>query len=214
MAGPILATNRNLPIYDITRPLSADTPAYPGDPPFEITRHASLANADPFDLTSISLSSHLGTHIDAPSHFLPTGPTVDELSLELLTGPVTVRHLDGQGPVGAEELAMAAIPQSVKRLLLGLVATPDTSASPRHLSEGGARWVADRSIVLLGTDALSLDPVPSVGFPAHRLLLSAGILLVESLDLSAVPQGDYTLYCLPLKVVGAEAAPARVILVS
>lgn len=212
-AGPILASHRNLPIYDITRSLSAQSPAYPGDPPFEITRHAALSNADPFDLTSISLSSHLGTHVDAPSHFVPSGATVDELSLEVLTGQVTLRHLDGHGGVSAEELARAAISQVTNRLLLGLVSAPDASGSQRYLSEAGARWVADRGITLLGTDVLSIDPVPCVDFPAHRILLSAGILVVESLDLSAAPQGDYTMYCLPLKVVGTEAAPARVILV-
>ena len=193
-------------IYDITRPLSPETETYPGDPPFQLMSHSSLAHGDPFALTSIAMSSHLGTHVDAPSHFVNGTTTIDQLSIEVLTGPATVRHIPGVGPIGPDELRGASIPPTCIRLLLGMTS--------RYLSPEGAEWLTERGLKLVGADSLSVDPIESVHFPAHRLLLSAGLLVVESLDLTAVPERDYILYCLPLKVTGAEAAPARVILVS
>ena len=165
-----------------------------------------MAQGRPFDLTSISMSSHLGTHVDAVSHFVEGGPTIDHAPLELLVGPAVVRHLPGTGQVGREELEGTVLPQTTERLLLRM--------SPRCLSADGARWIVEQGLKLVGTDSLSVDASDSEDFPAHQLLLSAGILLVESLDLSEVPEKNYTLYCLPLKVAGAEAAPARAILVS
>ena len=193
-------------IYDITRPLSPDTQRYPGDPPFQLMSHSSLARGDPFELTSVAMSSHLGTHVDAPSHFVKGGATIDQLSMETLTGPATVRHIPGAGPIGPDELRGASIPPTCIRLLLRM--------APRYLSPDGAKWLVEHGLKLVGTDSLSVDPIDSADFPAHRLLLSAGLLVVESLDLTAVPERDYRLYCLPLKITGAEAAPARAILIS
>ncbi len=193
-------------IYDITRPLSTETATYPGDPPFAITTHASMDRGDPFELTSIAMSSHLGTHVDACRHFVSGGPSVDRILLETLVGPATVRHLEGTGPVGVEALQRADIPDGTHRLLLRI--------GPRCITLEAAAWLSERGVKLVGVDTLSIDPIENGNFPAHRLLLSAGIVVVESLDLASVPERDYTLYCLPLKVVGAEAAPARAILVS
>ena len=192
-------------IYDITRPLSPGTKRYPGDPPFQLISHSSLAHGDPFELTSVSMSSHLGTHVDAPSHFVNGATTVDQLLLTVLTGPATVRHIPGAGPIGPDELKRASIPPTSIRLLLGV--------TPRYMSTEGAKWLVERGLKLVGTDSLSVDPIESIDFPAHQLLLSAGLLVVEALDLTAVPERDYMLYCLPLKITGAEAAPARAILV-
>ncbi len=193
-------------IYDITLPLSSETLAYPGDSPFQVCSHSSMAQGRPFDLTSISMSSHLGTHVDAASHFVKGGPTIDQVSLQVLVGPAVVRHMQGAGQIGREELDAMGLPQTTERLLLRM--------SPRCLSADAARWLVEQGLKLFGTDSLSVDPLDSEDFPAHRLLLSAGILVVESLDLSGAPERDYTLYCLPLKVGGVEAAPARAILVS
>ena len=192
-------------IYDITRPLSSETTTYPGDPPFRLSIHSSLSQGDPFDLTSIAVSSHLGTHVDACSHFIQGGASIDRAPLDALVGAAFVYEFQGTGPVGREELEGAGIPETTQRLLLRM--------APRFLSEEGARWMLERRFQLLGTDAISIDSLDSEDFPAHRFLLSSGILVVESLDLTGVPARDYMLYCLPLKVVGAEAAPARVILV-
>lgn len=152
------------------------------------------------------MSSHLGTHIDAGSHFIEGGATIDRLPLEVLVGPATVRHILGSGPIGPNELTGANISRNIERLLLKM--------APRFLSPAGATWIVERGLKLVGTDSLSVDSLESQDFPVHRLLLSAGILLMESLDLTGVPERDYTLYCLPLKIVGAEAAPARAILVA
>ena len=196
---------RRLGIYDITLTLSPETVSYPGDPAFRTTSHSSLAQGDPFNLTSIAMSSHLGTHVDACSHFVRGGATIDQAPLEALVGPAVVRHVEGRGAVGPDELVAACIPETTERVLLKI--------GSRWLSAVGAGWLVERGLKLVGTDGISIDALDNDDFPAHRRLLSAGILVVECLDLEGVPEGGYTLYCLPLKVAGGEAAPARAILV-
>lgn len=207
-------------IYDITLPVSPRLPVWPGDPPLELERIESMDAGAHANVSRLACSVHLGTHVDAPHHFLNDGRTVETLPLEVLTGPCFVAHLpDEVDLVTASVLEAAALPDGVERLLLRtrnsyLWARGESRFQTDFVavSEDGAAWLVQRGVRLIGVDYLSVAPFRQ-SEPTHRALLAAGVVVVEGLDLSAVAGGHYGLYCLPLKLVGSDGAPARVILV-
>ena len=205
-------------VYDISRPLYDGSLSYPGDPEIQIRAHTSIERGDPANVSSLALGSHSGTHVDAPSHFLPGGETVDRISPERLWGPALV--LDLQGPVaaiGAAELARHDL-GGHRRVLLRTrnstipvqsEFTPDYCA----LALDGARHLLDRGVELIGIDYLSVEAFGSHDFVVHHLLLEAGVVIVEGLELSAVSAGVYQFICLPLRLQGLDGAPARAVLI-
>lgn len=207
-------------IYDVTLPLSADLPSWPGDPPFEMVPISSVAAGDEATVSRLQLGTHTGTHIDAPAHLQEGGTTVERIPLELLVGDAWVCRLPGElSLVTAEALEAAGIPEGTCRLLLSTANGDLWERSPGVLSEeyvalgpDAADWVVDRHIQLLGIDYLSIDPPGATSLPAHRGLLSHGVVVLEGLDLRQVPEGPYRLVCLPLRLCGAEGAPVRAIL--
>jgi arylformamidase len=209
-------------IYDVTLPITPDLPVWPGDPKPRIVVEASLRAGDGYNLTSVHVSSHTGTHLDAPLHMVDGGTSVEELPLDRLIGDCWVARLpDEVRRIGAAELEAAEIPVGTNMLLLHTANSALWDGSPLEFTgdyaaftPDGARWVVDRGIDLVGIDYLSVDLFDADGLPAHRLLLGSGVLTLESLDLRKVPEGLYRLICLPLRVVGVEGAPARVVLVS
>lgn len=201
-------------IIDITMPLRPGMSVWPGDPPLEVDRLTDCAAGDEATLSRLSMSVHTGTHVDAPAHFLGGGATVDALELSSLVGPAWVADATGGVEIGAADLAALALPGDVRRLLLKTrTAPPDGNPSPSdaYTNETAARWIAERGIRLVGIDTPSIAPYDRPA-ETHRILLSAGIVIVENLDLAAVVPGAYVLACLPLPVVGAEGAPARAVL--
>ena len=180
---------------------------YRGDPRFRLRFLKRLEKGDPFALSHISMGSHTGTHVDAPSHFIKDGASVEDLSLGTLTGPAFVYHA-GEGVISSEMLASAEIPPGTQRLLLATGGT-----KPGGVSLEAARWLVGQDIKLVGIDRLSIDSEDAKAYPVHIELLGHGIAIIEGLRLKDVPAGDYYLYCLPLKIPGAEGAPARAILV-
>jgi len=191
-------------IYDISLPLSDSTPVYPGDRPVQTGRISDVAHGDELTLSEVAMSAHAGTHVDAPSHFIAGGASVDTLALDVLVGRVWLVEVDSAGAITADMLEQLAIPPDTTRLLLR---TSDAAA----LSECGARRLVDRGVKLVGIDGLSIG-FSDQSDAVHRILLAAGIVIVESLNLTDVPPGQYQLICLPLNLTGAEAAPARAIL--
>ena len=191
-------------IYDISLPLGDSTPVYPGDRSVRIDRASDIARGDEFTLSEIAMSAHAGTHVDAPCHFIAGAPSVDALALDVLVGEALVAEIFGTGAISADVLEQLAIPPDTQRLLLH---TPDATA----LGECGAKWLVDRGVKLVGIDGLSIG-FSDQSDAVHRILLAAGVVIVESLNLADVPPGEYQLICLPLKLTGAEAAPARAIL--
>ena len=172
---------------------------------------------EPFNLTRLVLSAHAGTHVDAPNHFLAGARGIEEVPLAALAGACLVWEPPGVGPIGADLLA--ELPTGIERLLLktGLHTwwLGDNPALPdefRALRADGAALLVERGIQLVGTDAPSIDLVGDADYPAHHTLLSAGVVVVESLNLSGVVPGAYALVCLPLLLPGADGAPARAIL--
>ena len=158
--------------------------------------------------------------MDAPHHFLNDGRTIEQLSLEVLIGPCYVTQLpDGVEAITAEALDGMSLPTDAKRILFGTSNSRFWSRGETEFQEDfvavtgdGAQWLVEHGIQLVGVDYLSVAPF-SDSVPTHKVLLQAGVIILEGLDLSAVPRGFYDLYCLPLKLFGAEGAPARVILI-
>ena len=207
-------------IYDISLTISPDLPVWPGDPLVELELIESIDAGAHANVSHLSAGVHIGTHVDAPHHFLNDGRTVEQLSLEVLTGPCYVTQLpDGVEAITAEALDGMSLPINTTRILFGTSNSRLWSRGEKKFQEDfvavvedGARWLVEHGIRLVGVDYLSVAPFGD-STPTHTVLLEAGVVVVEGLDLSAVPRGFYDLYCLPLKLLGAEGSPARAILI-
>jgi arylformamidase len=202
-------------IHDVTIPLTAGLPVYPGDPPFEI-ESLQVAGADAFGLSRMSLGTHTGTHVDAPAHFVPEGASIDALALEILTGKARVVEILARERIEREDLEAQDLRDDLRILLKtrmsGQMTKPAYQEDHLYLSAEAAAYVAQAGLKLIGFDYLSIDRHGAADFPAHRALLEAGVVIVEGIDLSEVPPGEYDMTCLPLRVAGGDGAPARVIL--
>ena len=150
------------------------------------------------------MSSHLGTHVDAPLHVLTDGATIGELALDPFVGPARVVELPGRGEIGPDSLPPRAV--GARRLLL-------RTRGRAFLSPLAAVHLAEKGALLIGTDAMSVDPDDAEDLPVHRTLLSRGVMLLENLDLTAVPPGDYDLVALPIRFQDLDASPVRAILI-
>jgi arylformamidase len=207
-------------IYDISVSISPSLPIWPGDPGLTLEQYESMERGAPYNATRISSSVHLGTHVDAPRHFLSDGGTVENLPLDVLTGPCYVTQLpDGIDAITAEVLGRTEITSDMKRVLFGTSNSHYWAKGESEfqtdfvaITEDGAEWLVERGVQLVGVDYLSVAPY-SESIPTHRVLLKAGIVVVEGLNLSNVMRGFYDLYCLPLKIAGSDGAPARAILI-
>ncbi len=209
-------------IIDITLPIRTGQFSWPGDPPVAITPWFRMAGGDPADVSEVRLSSHTGTHVDPPSHFLAGGDTVDQLPLDILVGPAAVVDLTGRpGPIGSADLEALDLPAGTERVLMK---TDNSARWPERghafpgdyvaLSPAGAAWMVERGVRLVGADFLSVEVPDAPGHPTHVTLLAGGVVILEGLDLSAVTPGTYQLVCLPLPLAGCDGSPARVILIA
>jgi arylformamidase len=204
-----------MPIYDISVPLAAGLPSWPGDPCFLSEPVLLLEKGDGARVSRITLGDHSGTHLDAPAHMLENGANLDSVSLSLLMGPALVADLRGVAEIGVAELAELPL-AGVERLLLktdnsGLWQRADFCREFVALSAAGAEFLVSRGVRLVGIDYLSIERFGGDG-AVHRILLGHEVLILEGLDLSAVTGGVYELVCLPLRIAGAAGAPARAVL--
>jgi arylformamidase len=204
-------------IYDISVDLYEGFPVWPGDPRVALEPFLSQERGDLCNASRLACSVHSGTHVDAPKHFFPKGAGVDELPLDVLIGEAQVVRLTGARRIGVDDLQAVVAPET-RRLLLR-TDNSDSWTTSRGFEENfaaltpdAARWIVDQGIILIGIDYHSIqrfdDPTPET----HEVLLAAGVVIVETLDLSQIEPGPYNLICLPLKLVGADGAPARVVL--
>jgi arylformamidase len=205
--------------YDISMTISPDMPVWPGDPNVVIQRIGKIDEGAEANVSKLNMCVHTGTHVDAPFHFLQEGNTVEQLSLKLLTGRVYVLHLPEVDVITRDVLEGSGIPPRTRRVLfrtrnsdLWKAEVIDFQSGYVGVSSDGAEYLVNRGVKLVGVDYLSVAPYESTK-ATHQILLEAGIVIVEGLDLSKVSQGRYSLYCLPLKIVGCDGAPARAILV-
>ena len=208
-------------IYDVSVPLSSTTPTYPSDPGIEITPWRTLAGGDTSNVSLINFGLHSGTHVDAPAHFIESGARIESLSLESLIGEAEVVEVANDIQVIDESFVVANCSGGSQRILF----KTRNSAFWNNMQDGfredytyiepaAARRLAESGIKLVGIDYLSVEQFKSDHFQTHHALLSRGIVIVEGLDLRAVPPGFYELICLPLKIAGGsgDGAPARVVL--
>lgn len=206
-------------IHDISVPISKDTPVFPGDPPVEIMRVLQLEKGDLANVSRLSFGNHTGTHIDPPSHFILGGKTVDQLDLNVLYGSAYVVDLTAvERVITASDLARAKLPPRIERILCkthngSLWDQTGFQKGFVAFSQDAAEWLVARGARLVGIDYLSAEMFAAPEPRAHRVLLGAGVIIVEGLNLKDIAAGDYTLACLPLKIKNGDGAPARVILI-
>lgn len=207
-------------IHDISLTISPDLPSWPGDPRIQLERISKMEDGADANVTHMSMGVHTGTHVDAPYHFVGIdAPTVESLSLEVLNGPASVIYLPEVDLITEQVLRDAELPKSATRLLFKTRNSDIWARGEYAFQEDFVALDADASeylihlgVKLVGVDYLSVAPF-SAPVPTHQILLKANVHIVEGLDLSAIQPGEYTFYCLPLKIMGSDGAPARAILV-
>jgi len=205
-------------ILDVTVPITNSMPVWPGDPQVRLSpkSHLSRDKSHTVKLTAIEMGSHTGTHVDAPYHFVEGGKRLHEIPLEQLTGKATVLEIAGVRSIGLGNLEHLKW-DGIERVLF-------KTHNSKHWQDGkfyeefiylepdGAEFLVQRGIQLVGIDYLSIDKFKSEKHPTHFALLTRDIVILEGLNLSKVPAGEYTLLALPLNLQDADGAPSRVIL--
>ncbi|MFO8014825.1 MAG: cyclase family protein [Phycisphaerae bacterium] len=207
-----------MPIHDVTVPMHRDMPTYPSDPPLKFQFIRKLARGAESNNSWMALGSHTGTHIDAPLHFIEGGGTVDRIPPDALVGPCRVVDA-GEAPVITRAVLEGLDLAGAERLLFR---TTNSAWITREFRDGfvaftedAARYLAEAvRPVLVGIDAPALDPLGTPGHPAHMAILGSETIqgAIEWLALADVAPGDYHLFCGPMCLAGAEAAPCRVFL--
>lgn len=199
--------------FDVSVTIRAAMPVFPGNPPVSVTQHQRIADGAPANVGRLDAGLHTGTHVDAPRHFVDGAAGAEALPLDVLVGPaLVVDATAAPGDLDAAAIDALAIPQGTQRVLLhtrnsALWADAEFAEDFVAIAADGARRLIALGARLVGIDYLS------VGDPAtHHALIAAGVVPLEGIDLSVVPAGAYELLCLPLKIEGADGAPARVLL--
>jgi arylformamidase len=208
MSGPI----------DVSVRLRPDMPLWPGSSGISFGLAQRLADGDESNVTRLEMDVHCGTHVEGPLHVMDSGAPLEAYPLDVFVGPAWVADLRGSSEIGPAELDRGGIPDGAQRILM-LTDNSALWADERHdfrtdfagLTSDGAAWLAERGPLLVGADYLSVQ-LFSPDLEPHRILLSGGVAILEGLNLSAVERGAYRLTCLPLRLAGTEAAPARAIL--
>ena len=207
-------------IIDVSLPIGPDLPTWPGDPGIRIDPAKRIDRGDAANVSELHLGSHTGTHVDPPVHFLPGERSIDELELDVFFGPAVVADLGDAEAIGSAELKDLELPQGTERLLcrtrnsqLWTRLPADFPEDYVAVSEDGAQWLVDRGVRLIGVDFLSVERPAGGDHPVHRMLLGAGTVIVEGLDLSRVEPGSYTLVCFPLRITDGDGSPARAVLI-
>ena len=206
-------------IYDISVFLGSESADWPGNPAYSREIVSKIADGECCDLSKLIMTTHVGTHVDTPAHFITGGKNLDEYPAEQWIRPAHVVSIKDKNAVRPEELKNLDIKPGDAILF-----KTDNSISGRNtsgvfsydyvgISPEAADFCVEKKVGLVGTDYLSVDQSTNKDFPTHHKILGNGILILEHINLKDVPPGRYTLFCLPLKIKGAEGAPARAILI-
>ena len=203
-------------LIDVTVPLDSNLPMYPGNTPFTLEAIKRIGRGDSSNVSTLHMSAHAGTHVDAPRHFFDDGPGTEALPLEMLVGRTRVIEMTSRKSITAEDLARLDLSEDVRVLIKTpnsrLWGSPEFHADYVGVTESGARHLVDHGIRVVGVDYLSVEEFKRPGAPAHHILLGGGTIVIEGLNLRDVEPGTYEMFCLPLRVIGSDGAPARVVL--
>ncbi len=202
------------PIWDISPTISSALPVWPGDTRFEAGPTWQIGNGCPVLVSKMTMTTHLGAHTDAPSHYDPAGASIDKVALTPYIGPCRVIHCIGADVVKPEDLE-GKLEGTPPRVILRTY----RQAPQQHwdnefpsISSAAIDLLARHHVILIGTDAASLDPQDSKTLDAHHAVQRHGMAILEGVVLDDVPKGDYELIALPLKFAGMDASPVRAIL--
>lgn len=202
-------------LWDLSPPVQAGSPVFPGDTPYSQAWTATLAPGCPVNVSRITLSPHVGAHADAPLHYDPHGAAVGALDLAPFIGPCRVIHAIGRGPlVRWEHLAHggAALPPRVLVRTYEQAPVDRWDAQLAAFAPDTVERLADAGVRLIGIDTASIDPADSKMLDSHQVIRRRGLRVLENLVLDGVPEGDYELIALPLKLMTADASPVRAVL--
>ena len=205
-------------LFDISIPVMNGGVVYPGNPEIHIEPQQDMANGGSSNVSLLSIGSHTGTHVDAPKHMIPSGAGVDAIPLDALMGPAIVVAFDDGVMAVTEELLRAQPIKGHERVLIktrnsGFIRERDFHRDYTYVAPDAAEYLVSLGVRLVGVDYLSIEQFHSGHHRTHKTLLSRGIVIVEGLDLSRPPAGEYALYCLPILLAGIDGAPARAVLV-
>lgn len=201
-------------IWDISPPISTDSPVFPGDTPYSQAWSATITAACPVNVSRITFSPHVGAHADAPLHYDARGEPIGALDLAPYLGPCRVIHAIDCGPLVRIEHLQHAIADLPTRVLVRTCHTAPVAWSPEFsaFAPETITWLAGLGVRLVGIDSQSVDPADSKTLPSHKQLLKLDVRVLENLVLDDVPAGDYELIALPLKWILADASPVRAVL--
>ena len=211
---PAMAS-RTVRLWDISPPVHAGTPVFPGDTPFSSVWAARIGPGCPVNVSTLTLSPHTGAHADAPLHYDEAGAAAGALALEPFLGRCRVVHaLDGGPLVQWAQLAHAGagMPARVLVRTRERAAVERWDPDLRAFAPETVERLADLGVQLVGIDSASIDPAASKGLPSHQVIRRRGLRVLENLVLDDVPEGDYELIALPLKLTTADASPVRAVL--
>ena len=204
--------------FDVSVTVRTGLPVWPGNPFVDLTPVQSFPQGDEVTISKLSLGAHTGTHMDAPLHFIRAGKTIDEVPLEIGLGRARVIEIENREVITPEELERHAT-QAGERLLFktynsarDLFAKDDFTEDYVYISTEAGAYLADKGVMLVGVDYVSVGGYQKNAPEVHRALLGGGVWIVEGLELSQISPGEYDLLCLPLKLRGLEASPVRALL--
>jgi len=202
-------------LWDISPPVHAGSPVFPGDTPYSQAWAAQIGPGCPVNVSSLTLSPHVGAHADAPLHYDPQGVPVGALDLDPYLGPCRVIHAIGRGPlVKWDDLAHATqdLPPRVLVRTYERMPVDRWDAQLAAFASDTIERLADLGVRLVGIDTASIDPAESKDLPSHQVIRRRGLRVLENLVLDEVAEGDYELIALPLKLMTADASPVRAVL--
>ncbi|MFL5467804.1 MAG: cyclase family protein [Gemmatimonadaceae bacterium] len=206
-------------IYDISVPIRTGGLVYPGNPEIDVSLQQAVAKGASANVSLVRFGSHTGTHADAARHFFDDGQSVDHIPLDRLIGPALLLSFDENvRAVGAAELRAQRL-NGHKRILLrtrnsALLSQREFARDYTYLAPDGAQFLVDSGVEVVGIDYLSIEQFHSGHHRTHRTLLERSVVIVEGLDLSSPPAGEYQFICLPLRLEGCDGAPARAVLIA
>jgi arylformamidase len=204
-------------LFDISVPVKNGGVVYPGNPEIHIELQQDMSRGGSSNVSLLSIGSHTGTHVDAPLHMIPGGAGVDRIPLDALVGPALVIAFDDDVMAVTEAYLRSQPIAGHERVLLKTrnsryIRERDFHRDYTYLAPDGAEYLVSLGVRLVGIDYLSIEQFHSGHHRTHKTLLSRGVVIVEGLDLSEPPAGEYELCCLPVLLEGVDGAPARAVL--